>query len=121
MRWFKKPFIKAGFLEDRTVVLRKQIPALLKQITETEKEVRKLGERASELRADAGRLQIKLDALQATEPKVTPAQSQAMSADFAEYLEKLKAEQADAKKVEIKKQSRQQDSQAKRPSRGPRL
>ena len=120
-RWFKKPFIKAGFLEDRTVVLRKQIPALLKQITETEKEVRKLGERASELRADADRLQIKLDALQATEPKVTPAQSQAMSADFAEYLEKLKAEQADAKKVEIKKQSRQQDSQAKRPSRGPRL
>lgn len=122
-RWFKKPFIKAGLLEDRTVVLGKQIPPLLKQITETEKEVRELSGRASSLRVGVDRLYAKLDALQVTKPKVTPAQAQTVPADFAEYLEKLKAEMTDAK-VESKRQSPQaQDSQAKRPSprRGPKL
>ncbi len=116
-------FIKTGLFEDRSTVFKKQVPALLNLIAETKKEVRELSELSSELRAYAERLQSKLDALQAIEPKVTPAQAQAVSADYVRYLEKLKAEQADAK-VESKKQSQQaQDSQAKRPSprRGPRF
>ena len=122
-RWFEKPLIKVGLFEDKSTELKKQVPALLKQITETEKEVRKLGERASELRADADRLQSKLDVLRVGEPKTAPTQSEAVQADYAEYFEKLKAELADAK-VESKKQSQQaQDNPAKRPSprRGPRL
>lgn len=122
-RWFEKPLIKVGLLEDRTVVLRKKIPSLQKQMTETEKEVCELSERASELRADADRLQSKLDVLRVGEPKPASTQSETVQADYAEYLEKIKAEMADAKD-ESKKQSQQaHDNQAKRPSprRGPGL
>lgn len=122
-RWFEKPLIKVGLLEDRTVVLRKKIPSLQKQMTETEKEVRELSERASELRANADRLQSKLDVLRVGEPKPASTQSETVQADYAEYLEKIKAEIADAK-VESKRQSQQsQDSESNctNPKRGPRL
>lgn len=118
--WFEKPLIKIGLLEDRSLDLKKQLPTLLKQITETEKEVYELDERARSLRADANHLQSKLDVLRVSEPKPASTQSETVQADYAEYLEKIKAEIADAK-VESKRQSPQAQDSGKRPRHGPRL
>lgn len=113
-------FIKIGLLEDKSVVLKKQLTPLLKQITETEKEVQVLDERARSLRADANHLQSKLDVLRVSEPQPASTQSETVQADYAEYLEKIKAEIADAK-VESKRQSPQAQDSGKRPRHGPRL